>query len=321
MRRKLIIDADPGIADTLAIAAALLSPDLELVGLTSVGGVVSGEQAGRNLQRIVSILDPDRWPRIGVGDQPAARLTGHRTSRRCDPACLNGIHGLGECQSADASLHQRHDAVKLLIDLVRASPGEITLLTLGPLTNIQIAQERAPDFLSQLHGLVVLGGSIAAGGDITGSAAAEYNILADTASARTVLTASASKTLVPVDVTGRFILSFEQYQRLGIDKATAFGRLVEETLPYFLRSCRQHLGIEGAPLPALVALATITQPTLFEREPMTIDVETGGELTRGVTVFERRAGLAATPNIDVVTEGDLQGVTDIFVRLVKRMVG
>ena len=106
---------------------------------------------------------------------------------------------------------------------------------------------------------------------------------------------------------------------MGIEKSNRFGALVDQTLPYLLRSCRQHLGIEGAPLPALVALACILQPTFFEREQWAVDVETTGELTRGATIFDRRIGNRAPPNLDVVTECDLQGVADLLSRVARRM--
>lgn len=310
MIQKLIIDADPGIGDAVAIALALRDSSVDVLALTAAAGRVSGKQATRNLQVIVSLLDPDRWPRIGCSESQA--FPAPKDAGAPDAALLNGPQGLGECTGPEVALHQRHEAPKLLADLVRADPHEITLLTLGPLSNVNLACDWNPEFLSQLKALVCLGGSIAALGDVT--AAAEFNIHADAEAARAVLKFPATKTLVPLDSARRFMLSFEQYDRWNVDDTTRLGRLLQQTVPYALRASRQHLGIEGFVLPEVVALAYITQPQLFEHQMMSMDVELGGELTRGMTVFDRRGVSRWQTNIDVVTSVDVQGVIDYVTR-------
>lgn len=313
MPQKLIIDADPGIGDGLAIALALIDPDLDVICLTPTAGRVSGAQATRNLQSIVSIIDPDRFPRIGDCERPAYPIP--RDPQFPAPALLNGAEGLGECSVPSAPLHQRHDAARLLSELVRSEPNEVSLLTLGPLTNIPLALECHPSFLQQLKSLVCLGGTITGAGDVT--AAAEFNVFADAEAARTALTYPATKTLLPLEVARRMMLSFDQYQRWDLKSTSRLGRLMEETLPFALRASRQHLGLEGVMLPELVALAAVTQPQLFERQAMNVDVELSGELTRGVTVFDRRRVNAWQTNLDVLTDVDVQGVLDYVSRLIR----
>ncbi|MFG0333551.1 MAG: nucleoside hydrolase [Maioricimonas sp. JB049] len=317
MPEKLIIDADPGIGDAVAIALALLDPEIEVIGLTAVAGRTSGENATRNLQTLVSLIDPDRWPRIGCGDGNAVPVP--KEPGTPNPLLMNGPTGLGDCESFTVGLHQRHESPKLLAELVKAEPHEITLLTLGPLTNVQLARDWHPDFLSDLKGLVCLGGSVADGGDVT--AAAEFNVFADPESARDVLTSPATKTLVPRDVASRFMLSFESYDRFGLDDTTRLGRLLEHTVPFALRASRQHLGREGIELPELVAVAAISQPRLFERTSMSLDIELSGELTRGMTVFDRRDVARWQTNIDVLTAVDIQGVLDYMTRIIRTQGG
>ena len=158
MARKLIIDLDPGIGDALAVVAALQDPELDVVALTATAGCVSAAQATRNLQVIVDQVDPPKWPRLGAASETGLPFssTAGEVFQQC--ARLHGKSGLGEHDFAVAELHHRHESAKLMIDLVRSEPDQITLLTLGPLTNVAVACERFPEFPSLLGNLVCLGG-------------------------------------------------------------------------------------------------------------------------------------------------------------------
>ena len=309
MARKLIIDADPGIGDALAVVMAACHPELDLLAVTAAAGSVSGEQATRNLLALISLLDPPRWPRFGVSDGSAAAWSG---SDLPPPTAFHGPNGLGDFPVLDVQLHQRHDSAKVMIDLVRSHPHEVTLLTLGPLTNVFRAAELYPAFLSELQSLVCQGGAYASAGNVTPTA--EFNIFADPEAARHVLRQPCTKTLVPLDVTQDVVLTFNQYQRLNPGPETRFGQILAWTIPFALRAAHQHLGIEGISLSEIVALAAVTHPSLFERESGTIDIELHGELTRGMTVFDRRGIASWQQNIDVLTQSDSQGILDQFCR-------
>lgn len=310
MTHKLLIDADPGIGDALAILLALLDPEVDVVGITPTAGSTSGTNASLNLQAIVSLLDPPKWPRLGwAGGHPSPpALPGGP-----DPQVLNGLSGLGDLEVPIAEPHQRHEAAKLLSDLVKAYPHELTLLTLGPLTNVELAMERHPDLLMELNQIVVLGGSVAAGGDVT--PAAEFNIYSAPEAARTVLGSPAAKTLVPYDATQKVTLTYSDYSRLKVDGNTRVGRLLEQTLPFAFRAHHEHLGMEGIAIPEVVALVSVLHPRLFGRRSLSVDVETQGELTRGMTVFDRRRRAPRAANIDVITDVDAQGVLDYLTRI------
>lgn len=316
--QKLMIDSDPGIGDALSIALALVDPSVEVVGLTACGGRVSGLQASHNLQTIVSLIDPPLWPRLGWSEQPAAALP---PAQPGVPAGLltGGPTGLGECEQIAAPPHHRHDSAKVLVDLAKSAPQEITLLTLGPLTNVHLALERCPEFLSLLQGIYCLGGSISAGGDVT--AAAEFNVHCDPEAARLVLTSPATKTLVPLDTANVVSLTFDQYDRMSVDEYSRLGRLLCKLVPFALRESRTVLGRESLGLAEIVALAAVTQPRLFERESMSVDVEVSGQLTRGMTVFDRRGTRQWQTNLDALTSVDTQGVLDYFTRQVKASCG
>jgi inosine-uridine nucleoside N-ribohydrolase len=316
LAQKLIIDADPGIGDAVAIALAILDPEIDLLALTATAGVVSGQDATRNSQALVEALDPPKLPRVGGSSLARAHVDRDFAATAISYEALNGPRGLGDWQFRTADLHNRHESAKLIADVVRTYPNEVTLLTLGPLTNVELACERMPDLLSRIKGLVVLGGSVEVGGDVT--AVAEFNVYANAEAARTILRSPATKTLVPLDVSNRVVLTFEQFDRLPTDRESPVGRLLGELIPYALRAHHQHLGVEGVRLNEVTALATISHPQLFETRPMAIDVETKGELTRGMTVFDRRGTRNWQTNIDVVRNVDTQGVLDYLARILQR---
>jgi inosine-uridine nucleoside N-ribohydrolase len=164
--------------------------------------------------------------------------------------------------------------------------------------------------------MVCLGGSIEPGGDVT--AAAEFNIYANPQAARSVLRSPATKTLVPLDISRRPVLTFEQYDSLRPAETSRMGRFLKALLPFAFRAFHEHLGVEGVPLQEVTALAAVSHPDLFDRRLMAFDVETDGTLTRGMTVFDRRGIPRWQTNIDVLREVDPQGVLDYFCRVLRR---
>jgi inosine-uridine nucleoside N-ribohydrolase len=182
------------------------------------------------------------------------------------------------------------------------------------LTNVAAACERVPDFLSLLGSLICLGGSVSAGGDVT--AAAETNIYLDPTAARSVLASSEAKTLVPLDTTNAAAITFENFNRIAVGSSRA-ASFIQKLLPYYFRAHHQFLGVEGIWLREVVALAAAVRPALFRLQPWQVDVEVQGELTRGMTVFERRAHLSGKSNAAVALDVDAQGVVDYMTRLLQ----
>lgn len=313
MAQKLIIDADPGIGDALAIAVAVLDPNIDLLAVTATAGRVSGTQATRNIHGLLAAIDPPKMPRIGSSDDVATDIGDSVGAKLITTADLHGLHGLGECDFRSVTLHRPHESAKVMIDLVRNYPHEITLLTLGPLTNVQVACERAPEFLTMLNRIVCQGGAFGVGGDAT--AAAEFNIYGNPESARHVLNQPATKTLVPLDATREVVLTFDQFNRIGSGSQGAIMPFLNRILPFALRAHHQHLGQEGIRLHELAALALISEPRFFETESLAVDIETTGELTRGMTVLDRRGTPQWQANLDAVTGIDAQGVLDYLVRI------
>jgi inosine-uridine nucleoside N-ribohydrolase len=322
MPQKLIIDADPGIGDALAIAIALADPELDVIALTAVGGAVSAVQAGRNLQAIVEALDPPKWPRIGQAEAAQRMVEAESVAASPDwqnqQRLLHGTDGLGDWPVGVADLHHPRDAAKLMTELAREFPDEITLLTLGPLSNVALAVDRDAGFLGSLRSLVCLAGTVASEGDVT--AAAEFNVYHHPEAARVVLKSPTMKSVVPRDVSQKVMLTFDQLDRLGLSESTRCGGLLKQLLPFALRAHRQHLGVEGIWLAELTALAAVSQPRLFKRSTLSVDVETEGRLTRGMTIFDRRQRPSWHSNVDALLDVEPQGVLDYFMQTLKRAV-
>ena len=307
MARKILIDTDPGIDDAVALALALAEPTLDVVAVTATGGNVSPRQATRNLQILIEQLDPPRSPRIGAA-MPGQIL-------RADARELHGSDGLGGADFTVSELQHRRRADKLICDTVRESPGEVTILCMGPLSNVAAALQREPDLAGLIGHLVIMGGAVAVPGNVT--PVAEFSIYCDAEAARAVFRSPVTCTLIPLDVTRQVLFSYDLLDRLP-SITTRTGTVLRKILPSAFRSFYQRLGMEGIYLHDVIALVAALHPEIFSMERLYGDVETEGELTHGMTVFDRRFVRTRQPNLDVAIETDAAGVLDCTLRLLAR---
>ncbi len=305
MTRKVILDVDPGIDDAMALCIALFDPKLEVAAVTATGGNCPPSQATRNVQAIIEQLDPPRLPRLGAASMPDNGLP-------VDGRHLYGVDGLGETNFPVAERQRIHPSEKIICDEIREAPeGTVTIVALGPLTNIARALARDPELASMVGQIVITGGAVLGPGNIT--PVAEFNIYCDPASAQAVFRSPSTKTLVPLDVTNRVVLSYDLFNQLP-DETTRVGRFLHKVLPPAFRGYRQQFGLEGIHVHDTVALMSVLHPELFETTEMAGDVETSGELTSGMTVFDRRGVPIWRHNIDLVTDMRTDAVVDAIVR-------
>ncbi len=301
--RKVILDVDPGIDDAVALVMALFDPRLEVVAVTAVGGNVPPEQATANVQSLVSFLDPPRLPRLGVAADDV------ELPER--PYSIHGGDGLGGVRLPRVPLHGGHPSEKVIRECVRAHPREITIIALGPLTNVARMLRRDPAIAELIGGLVICGGTTHGGGSAT--PVADFNFYCDPPAARDVIREPLAKTLVPLETTGQMLLGFDLLGEVPDDSSRA-GYVVQQMLAHALRAHRQILGSEGVHLHDVVALAAATNMGLFERETVAADVEVSGELTAGMLVVDRRQVRRWRPNADLLTGCDAAAVRDCMVR-------
>ena len=307
MAKKILLDVDPGIDDAVALCMALFDPELDVVAVTAVAGNVSAEQSTRNVQTVIEQLDPPRWPRIGVASEPEFGVPPRATHH-------HGADGLGNADFQVSELQHRHPSDKLICDAVRADPGDVTIVALGPLTNLAKAFARDPAIEEMVSQIVIMGGTLVGPGNVT--PAAEFNVYCDPAAARAVFRTNTTKTLVPIDVTRQVSFGYDLLDKIP-GSGTRAGRFLHKILPYSFRSYRLELGYENIWLHDAVAYLAALEPDLFELELSAGDVELTGELTTGATVFDRRRVRQWRTNIAVATKVDIASVRHFVLERLK----
>jgi inosine-uridine nucleoside N-ribohydrolase len=301
--RKIILDIDPGIDDAVALAIALFDPRLEVVAVTATGGNVPPDQATANLQALVGFLDPPRLPRLGVAPSD--------TALQEKPFNMHGADGLGGIDLPRAQLHGGHLSEKVIWEAFHAHPREITFVALGPLTNLSRVLARDPAIVELIGEVLISGGTFEGHGNVT--PVVDFNFYCDPRAARHVIREPVAKTLVPIETTGQAAFGFDLLDQLP-DESSRAGAILRRMLPHTFRAHRQLLGSEGISLHDVVALVAVTNPELFERTTVAADVETGGELTSGMLVIDRRTVRQWRPNLDLLVGCDAAAVKDCVLR-------
>ena len=308
MARKVIIDCDPGIDDAVALALALFDPRLDVVAITACAGTVDAEQATQNVRALVERLDPPRMPRIGSALDPelgAAVSNG---------TVLHGDDGLGNADWIPVSRQHSMPSDKLIADRLRADPGDVTIVCTGPLTGFAKALGRDPALVPMVDRVIIAGGSVTGVGNVTPSA--EFNMHFDPYSAQAVFHSATTKSLIPLEIAEQLNFGWELVEKLP-PKYSKVGAVLNQIITHYCRATRQQLGRETITLHAVLPILMLLEPMLFEWEEMAGDVEVGGELTRGTTVFDRRVPRQWRNNMEVATKIDTVALTDAFYNCLK----
>jgi inosine-uridine nucleoside N-ribohydrolase len=275
-KRRVIIDTDPGTDDALAILLALNSPELKVEAFTVVPGNVVARQGLDNALKLISLA--------GRCDIPVAAGAEHPLMQRTYTALYwHGKNGLADIElpPSNCKVDPRF-APDLIIELVHKYPHEVTLIPIGPLTNIALAVSKDPSIVGLVEDIVIMGGSIS-GGNVNG--AAEANIFGDPEAAQIVFNAGWKVTMVGSDVGERTLMTRKDLAKLESghgpqnDLATKIARF------YIERSEKN--GWPGAAMYDPLAVSVVIDPTIVTLKDMHVDVETRGEFTRGETVPNR----------------------------------
>jgi len=287
MSTKIILDCDPGIDDALAIAFAQGHPGLELVGITTVAGNVGLAKTTRNALAVADFVGAVPVP-VTPGC-PGPLLRPARDARE-----VHGETGLGGAVIPDSARDPREGhAIDYIIDTVCASPGEITLVATGPLTNIALALRKEPQLVRCVREFVIMGGSTGRG-NVT--PAAEYNMWADPEAASVVFGAGWTVRMIGLDVTLQALAVASVRERMA-----ALGTLGSALLLPALAQYNDNLGSAPA-VHDVCAVASVAVPDVFGYTPAHVQVETTGQLTSGMTVTDFSA--SAAPNARVATSID-----------------
>jgi purine nucleosidase len=320
--QRVIIDTDPGVDDAMAILLALNSPELNVEALTVVPGNVDGKQGLENALKIVSLA--------GRCDVLVAGGAQHPLNQKLVTAQYwhgpNGLAGV-ELPASKCKADSRFGP-DLIIELVHKYPHEITLVPVGPLTNIALAVSKDPSIVTLVKDIVIMGGSIT-GGNVNG--AAEANIYNDPEAAAIVFNAGWMVTMVGSDVGERTIITRKHLAELQSTHGPEADFIYKLADFYVTRS--EKSGYEGAAMYDPLAVGTVIDASLVTLKEMHVDVETKGEFTRGETVANRMGydeknvlhgdhyeidGLEPLkPNARVCTASDADRFVRLFVNRIK----
>jgi inosine-uridine nucleoside N-ribohydrolase len=274
--QRVIIDTDPGVDDAMAILLALNSPELKVEALTVVPGNVDSRQGLENALKIVSLANRC--------DIPLARGAHHPLNQKLITAQYwHGKNGLADVELPPSNC--KADArfgPDLIIETVHKYPHEVTLIPVGPLTNIALAVSKDPSIVGLVKNIVIMGGSIS-GGNVNG--AAEANIYNDPEAASIVFNAGWMVTMIGSDVGERTIMTRKYLTDLHSQHRPE-SDFVAKLLDFYLTKSEKS-GYQGAAMYDPLAVATVIDPTLVTLKDMHVDVETRGEFTRGETVANR----------------------------------
>src|SRR5690242_6576939 len=298
-RTQIILDCDPGHDDAIAILLALASPEVELIGVTTVAGNQTLDKTTRNALVTLEIAGRADIP-VAVGAE-APRQRALRTA-----AHVHGETGLDgpELPEPSARPVEAH-AADLLAQLIE--PG-VVLVPTAPLTNLALMLERHPEVRDRLERIVWMGGSIAEG-NVT--PAAEFNAFVDPEAAAAVFASGLPITMIGLDVTHKALFTREHAEQLR--DAGRAGRFVAELSDFFQRFHERSYGFEGSPIHDAMAVAHVIDPTLVRTRRANVAVETRSELCDGRTVVDLRGVTVREPNADVGVDVDAERFLELLV--------
>lgn len=303
--QRIIIDTDPGIDDALAILLALASPEVQLEALTVVHGNCPLDQGVVNA---IGILETARATNIPVA--AGATLPLIRAPYTAED--VHGLTGLGYAALPETLRTPiKQHAVDLLIERILAEPGEITVVAIGPLTNLALAIRREPQVARAIRQLVIMGGSIRDGGNM--SAAAEFNIYIDPHAAHIVFHAGIPITLVPLDVTRRCRFTTEHIAKLSAIHSP-IARLIIDSTRYYIENNLKNGGDGSCALHDPLALAVAFAPDLVRSEELHVTVDLYSELSLGATVADFRRYSPHQPNLKVALDVDVDRFVQLFIQ-------
>lgn len=305
--RKVILDCDPGHDDAIAIMLALASEELEVLGITTVYGNVGLQRTTHNALVVREVLGKS-VPIYAGSDRPLVR-------ERISAESVHGVSGLEgpHLPTPTGQVEPKH-AVHFIIEQVLRYPGEVTLVPVGPLTNLALAMRLEPRILPQIREIVLMGGSMDIG---NWSPSAEFNILCDPHAARIVFTAGVPLVMMGLNLTHQTIAHparVERFRALG----TRVGAFVAELLEFFREHHLRRFKWDGAPIHDACAVAYLLRPELFRTALLNVEIETNEGLTFGRTVCDYWGVTGKPANCEVGLEVDVDGFYNLLVERIGR---
>ena len=301
----VIIDTDPGRDDAVALMLACGTPGLEVRAVTTVAGNVPLEKTTRNALRVLTLIGHTEIPVAAGAEKPLYR------------ELLTAEHVHGESGVAGPELPEpgfepdKRDAVSLMADTLEASEDPVTLVPIGPLTNIAALLDRRPELKEKVGRVVMMGGSMGAGNT---TAAAEFNVYVDPEAARDVFASGLPITMVGLDVTHQARAGQEVTDRLR-----SMGKIGEAAAALLAEPEWEPESGEAPPVHDAVAVAAALEPELLRTLPMRVEVECAGDHTTGETVCDANGVSGRAPNAEVGVGVDAGRVFEILLDSIERL--
>ncbi len=277
-RHKIIIDTDPGQDDAVAILLALASPEIDVLGIVAVAGNVPLALTETNARKICELAGKPNTPVYAGAVRPLMQ----------DLVTAEYVHGKTGLDGPDLPepvmpLQEKYGVDFIVETLLDEEPGTVTLATLGPLTNIALALNRAPEIAGRIRRIVMMGGGFFEGGNVT--PAAEFNIYVDPHAADVVFRSGVPIVMMPLDVTHKALTTRKRVEAIRA-LTSPVGTATAELLDFFERFDEEKYGTDGGPLHDPCVIAYILDPDLFSGRACHVGVETMSELTLGMTVVD-----------------------------------
>jgi inosine-uridine nucleoside N-ribohydrolase len=293
---RILLDCDPGHDDAIALLLALGSPEVELLGVTTVAGNQTVDKTTANALRVLELAGRSDVPVAAGAPRPLVR----------EPFVAAYVHGETGLDGPDLPLPQRAPVSDHAIDFLATRVTGATLVATGPLTNVALLLAAHPE--ARPDRLVLMGGAIAEG-NVT--PAAEFNVWADPEAAARVFESGLDVTMVGLDVTHRALVTPAHADRLRV--AGRVGRAVAELLDFYGVFHREVYGFDGSPVHDAVAVAQVIRPELLRLEQLNVEIDCESSLCRGRTVVDvwRRTG--REPNANVAVEIDSEAFLELLV--------
>jgi inosine/uridine nucleosidase len=296
-KKRIIIDTDPGVDDALTFLLAQASPEIQLEALTVTQGNVTVEQGARNALAVLELLGAGQVP---VAQGASLPLIGPLLASDL----VHGASGLGNAVLPEPGARPvPQHAIDYLIERFLAEPGQLSLFAIGPLTNVALAIRKEPRFAKAVKEMVIMGGAIREGGNITPQA--EFNVYCDPHAAHIVFHSSIPLTLIPLDVTHKCMLYLTQVEELK-PPDSPIRRFIAEATATYVNFTESKTGIRACALHDPLTLATVIAPELLTFEELYVDVDISGGVSTGSTFadFYHTTGQPANMRVALDVRGE-----------------
>ena len=302
MATRILIDCDPGHDDAIALLLALASPEVDLLGVTTVSGNQTLDKTTVNALKVLEFAGRSDVPVAAGADRPLLRAQ----------YVAKYVHGESGLEGPELPEPETQPVSQHAVDFLAERIDGATLVAVGPLTNVGLLLARYPE--ARPERIVVMGGAIAEG-NVT--PAAEFNIWADPEAAARVFASGIDLTMVGLDVTHKALVGGASAERMRASGRT--GTLVAELLEFYNRFHRETYGFDGSPIHDAVAVAHVLRPELVETKHVHVAIETQSELCRGRTVVDLWRRTGEEPNVHVGVDIDANAFVELLVERVSSL--